>query len=218
MTTIRNGMNAKETEPSGKASLHVSISCGSLVLLMPCTVVTEADLLFERCGYREDEHLNTFLGLGVEIDTISADFSNKCEEEEAKAVTKINYAVLFANSTKLESSRRGRRRFASSYVPRRVDLMACAADQDRASDSFIMLSYTRPSHTRNQSKCRKKSNFPMILPLSSMKARQEDDDSDVEYDGFDDMFQSPGSKMESNTFKPSDPQFIMSAEASEATH
>ncbi|KAL7512309.1 hypothetical protein ACHAXN_010012 [Cyclotella atomus] len=204
----------KLDEPSGNTATHVSLSCGSVALLMPCSIAVEADSLFARCSYTNiEEQLKPFFGLGLEIDNISADFSNK-SDDDTKAVARFSHAVVFAKSTKIESAR-GRRRFASSYVSRRVDLIACTADQDRASDSLIVLSYTHINRTKDQ-QGRKKSNFSMILPLSSMKARQQDDDSDAE-DFFDEVIQSPGSKHEhTTTFKSTDPQYIMSSEACEA--
>jgi hypothetical protein len=217
LTAISSGMKrqTKLNETSVKTTTHVSLSCGSVVLLMPCSSAVEADSLFARCGYTNiEEQLKPFLGLGLEIDNISADLSNK-SDDDMKAVATFNHAVVFAKSTKIESAR-GRRRFASSYVSRRADLVVCTADQDRASDSSIVLSYTYINRTKDQQLGRKKSNFPMILPLSSMKARQQDDDSDAE-DFFDEVIQSPGSNHEHpKTVKSSDPQYIMSSEAGEA--
>jgi len=199
---------------TGKAAFCVSVSCESLVVLMPCTNVIEADPLFTRCGYpldSEDLHLNPFLGLGVEIDNISVDFSDKCDE--VKAVTKFNYACLFAKHTKLVSARRSRKRFvSSSYASRRTDLLACAAEQDRASDSQIVVSCTRLTNNEgDQRGKRRATSFPIILPLSSAKTRQ--DDSDNEDDFFEDIMNSPGN---TDSTKGTDSQYIMSSEASEA--
>lgn len=206
---------SKEVGPGAKFDIHMSLSCGSLVVLVPCPNTVESDSLFARCGYEDvDERLTPFLCLGVEIGNISADISNRTSED-SKAIAKFSQAVLFAKCTKVESSGRCRRRFASSYVTRRVDLMTCSSDEEQASDSFIVASYAQLHHNKNQQTCRKKSNFPMILPLSSMKACQEVD-SDVE-DLFDDMIQSPGSQnghVAAN--KATDPQYIMSSEANEA--
>ena len=220
MNTIMNETKSQsaETKSNEKITLHISLSCESVALMFPCAVITHADPLFARCGYTDqDERMHPFLGLGVEIRDLSTDVSIKTNED-MKLVTKLSTAVLYAKSTQLESTRKGRRRFASSsYVSRRTDIMACAADQDRACDSSIMLSFTQFTHDETEQRVKRKSTFPMVLPLSSMKACQEDDDSDADQDLFDNSMQSPRSEIDPiSTFKTTDPQYIMSSEASEA--
>lgn len=214
MLTGTKQQSPTDLRSTENAALLVSVSCESLVVLMACSNVTEADPLFSRCGYpldSEDLRLNPFLGLGVEIDNISADFSDKCDE--VKAVTKFSHACLFAKNTKLVSARRGRKRFvSSSYVSRRTDLLACTAEQDRASDSLIVASYTRFSSNEGTQRGKRSTSFPIILPLSSAKARQVDD-SDDEDDFFEDILHSPGNV---DSTKATDSQYIMSSEASEA--
>ena len=203
-------LQAAETKPNEK-TMHLSVSCGSVVLMLPCAGITRADPLFSRCGYNDTtERISPFLGLGVEFSDVSTDVSTK-SDEDMKLVTKLSTAVLYAKSTQLESARKGRRRFtSSSYMSRRTDIMACAADRDRACDSSMMLSFTQFTRDKTELRGKEKSCFPMILPLSSMKTHQEDDDSDVDPHLFDDCVRSPGSE------KTTDPQYIMSREARKA--
>ncbi|KAL7487047.1 hypothetical protein ACHAW6_012661 [Cyclotella cf. meneghiniana] len=209
--------SSKEIKSSGEITYHMSVSCGYIVVMMPCErfEATHPDALFARCGYQEVEQRGTpFLGIGLELDNVSADFSNK-SDEESTAVTKFSNAILFAKGVQLEPGCRGRRRFASSFVSRRTDLVACTTNQDRSSDSFITLSCARLFRNCGKQSTKRKSSFPMILPLE--KARQENDDADHDCDRFNDTLQSRCKKRESsNIDKATDPQFIMSSEASEA--
>eukprot|EP00804_Cyclotella_cryptica_P025492 CCRYP_011996-RB/>CCRYP_011996-RB protein AED:0.28 eAED:0.28 QI:0/0/0/1/0/0/2/0/927 len=197
----------KDIKSIERTTCHVSISCGSLVTMMPCESfdATQLDSLFARCGYQEAEQgTSPFLGIGLELDNITAEFSNK-SDEESNAFTEFGNAILFAKSTKLEPGCRGRRRFASSYVSRRTDLVACTANRDRASDSFITISFVRFSRNCGKQSTKRKTHFPMILPLE--KARQENDDFDQDDNLFNEEFQSRCNRH---------PQYILSSEASEA--
>jgi hypothetical protein len=113
MANEAKGQNlyTKEIKTNGSAALYASVTCGSLIVMLPFNgSIAQSDSLFERCGYKDIEQGATpFLGLGLELDNISVDVSNT-NDQELKAAVKFSYAILFAKCTKLEG-RRGRRRF-----------------------------------------------------------------------------------------------------------
>ncbi|KAL7473556.1 hypothetical protein ACHAXS_013999 [Conticribra weissflogii] len=220
-------------------SIHLSISCESIAFVLPCpncgqylSKDSTPNALFRRCSYKDKEaQANQFLGLGLELDNISCDFSRKktCSDlsskgtEESKAVVKFSRALLFAKSTQLERSRKSRK--LASYISRRMDLMALSGDEDEESDAFVVVSFSRVVQRvmlrEGDQQFKKSGSFPIVLPLSVMRSRQENDESDL--DEFENLYaeainsvEYPSTKLQGYRMKPSDPQYILSSEANEA--
>ncbi len=210
--------------------LLVSAKCPSMVLMVACQDYSilqnsaNTHRLFQRHGYVHEESGGLFLGVGVEVYNVTADFSrkkvsdgsNSCSEEQ-KATLSSSHALLFAKSTELK---RGRRR-RQTYVSRRVDLVALTRDEDRETNT-LMISIHQTSQMSESSQrptqMKRTSAFPFVLPLTSVKAQQEcdsDDEIDTMYEDANRSAQDRV-KVDGSQIKASDPQYILSAEANEA--
>ncbi|KAL7554315.1 hypothetical protein ACHAWF_017760 [Thalassiosira exigua] len=203
------------------------------------------DALFRRHGYVDRGSWGVAGGgddraeLGIELDDVAVDLSRRRlrddaeadaddfgdgyagpTSEESKASATCGSIVLFARRTALERPR-GRRRKHSSYVSRRADLAVLAGDEDGPSDaaavSVAFSSIDRRGRLHPRRAEERKGAFPIILPLSSAKARQEADESDDEdeaIDRLDDPSREAGET--GDRIRPSDPQYVLSSEANEA--
>ena len=188
--------------------VHLAVSCSSAVLLFPCQQVPKK--LFQRHGYKDQASGgNTFVGIGVEVDNITLDISHKSHHDgddgttsDESATMTCTQSILFVKGIELEQ---GRRRNRKSITSRRADLVALVGDVD--SDTPISISFSKFAKS---SSYQTKSVFPIILPLSSTKARQYEDESD-EDDTATVVEEETPSGMQT-----SDPQFILSSEANEA--
>mmetsp|Transcript_1787 Transcript_1787/g.3835 ORF Transcript_1787/g.3835 Transcript_1787/m.3835 type:complete len:2049 (+) Transcript_1787:263-6409(+) len=209
---------SEEDQNIPSMDLHLSACCSSILLLVPCQhdskqMPREAkpNPLFRRHGYIDQGSGGSkFLGIGLELDSIAIDLSRTISiddsSEESKAVMTCSHAILFAKGTELERGRRNRK-FAS-FVSRRADLLTIAGDED--SESSVLISFS----SQSQQSTKRKSAFPIILPLSSTKARQEMDESDDEVGNlYGDAFKCTS---RSSRIQTSDPQYILSSEANEA--
>jgi len=212
--------SSDEGENSKPTNIHFSVSSSSIILMAPCQhyskqIQREAkpNPLFQRHGYKDQGSGGSkFSGLGLELDNVTIDLSRKisCDTslEESKAALKCSNVILFAKGTELERVRRRNRKF-SSYISRRADLVAFTGDEDSESEASVMVSFSTIT-TQHGSRA-----FPIILPLSSTKARQEMDDSDD--DENDDLYvDALKSTSGANHIQSSDPQYILSSEANEA--
>jgi len=209
-----------EGEDSNLMNAYFSVSSSSIVLMIPCQCNSEKILkdttpnpLFQRHGYRDQESGGRkFSGLGVELDNITIDLSRKVSiidndqtNSEEKAAMSCSHVILFAKGTELERGRRYRK--FSSYISRRADIVALTGDEDSEPDASITISFSTAVQQTSRS-------FPIILPLSSTKARQEMDESDGEIDHlYEDEFKSANGL---SGIQSSDPQYILSSEANEA--
>jgi len=227
--------SASDNEQAAKEEKNgpqfISARCPSIVLMIACqdnSILQNSantNRLFQRHGYVHEESGGLFLGIGVELDNITADFSlkyvsddsNSNYYEEHKATLSSSHALLFAKSTELKRWRRRRQ----TYVSRRADLVAFTRDEDRETNA-LMISFHQTLQ-RNESQrhpqMKRSSAFPFVLPLSSVKAQQERDDSDDEIDNmYEDANRSVQDRMKVDgcQMKPSDPQYILSSEANEA--
>ena len=200
-------MSSKEEEDDKAATLrdvHLAVSCSSAVLLLPCQQVPK--ILFQRHGYKDQASGgNTFVGIGVEVDNITLDVSHKSHHDGDDGTTSdesttmtCTKSILFVKGIELEQVRRHNRKTITSQ---RADLVALVGDVD--SETPISISFSKLPKSNSQ----QKSVFPIILPLSSLKARQYEDESD---DDIDTVEATPSG------MKTSDPQFILSSEANEA--
>lgn len=217
----------EESQPSKQSSTRVSVSCVSVIVLVPYCNDTIHSRLFERCGYKDQTSRSSpFLGLGLELDNISFDFSNRhmsasCPNvHEAKSVVKVSNVILFSKVTGIErSGRRGRRKL-TSYVSRRTDLLVCTGSDESESDACVVVSLSQITPKHNHPIKRNTSAFPMILPLSSLKAHQESDDSDGIEEFYSDALKSTNNQPQHDAchVRSSDPQFVMSSEANETQH
>jgi autophagy-related protein 2 len=206
----------------------ISARCPSIVFMISCqdySVLQNSEntnRLFQRHGYSLEESGGLFLGIGVELDNFTADFSLKnvsddsnSNYEEQKLTLSSSHALLFAKSTELK---RGRRR-RQTYLSRRADLVAFTRDEDSETNA-LMISFHQTLQ-RNESKrnpqMKRSSAFPFVLPLSSVKVQQESDDSDDEINYmYEDANRSTQDRIKIDDMNPSDPQYILSSEANEA--
>ena len=190
--------------------VYLAVSCNSAVLLFPCQQVPKQ--LFHRHGYKDQvSGGNTFVGIGVEIDNITLDISSKSHHDgdndttsDESATMTCNQSILFVKGIELEQ---GRRRNRKTITSQRADLVALVGDVD--SETPISISFSKLAKSSSHDT---KSVFPIILPLSSTKARQYEDESDE--DDIDNVH-----AVEEATpigMQTSDPQFILSSEANEA--
>ena len=202
--------------------VHLSVSCSSIILIVPCQGDSEhtpkkdakSCPLFQRHGYRDLESGGRKLFcLGLELDNVTLDLSRKeiigdnthLSSKESNTSMSCSHVILFASGIDIERGRRNRK-FAS-FIPRRADIVVFTGDEENESSISIMYS------TQTQTS-RLNSSFPIILPLSSIKARQEMDESDDdEVDSFscDDADNNGARGIQS-----SDPQYVLSSEANEA--
>ena len=205
-----------------KNHMFVTAQCPSIVLMIACQDYSilqnssNTNLLFQRHGYVCEESGGLFLGIGIELDNVTVDISKKyisidsdSSYEDQRVTLNSSNALLFSRSTELK---RGRRR-RQSYLSRRVDLVAFTRDEDSDSNTLDILFQQR------QPQMRRTSAFPFVIPLTSVKAQQESDDSDDEIDNlYEDAKRSAHERMtvEKCQMESSDPQYIMSAEANEA--
>ena len=226
---------ASESEQAVKEEdncpLFISAKCPSMVLMIASQDYSilqnsaNTNRLFRRHGYVHEESGGLFLGVGVELCNVTADFSrNKVSSdsnssyEEQKATLSSSHALLFAKSTELK---RGRRR-RQTYLSRRVDLVAFTRDEDRETNA-VMISFHHTlkmnESSQRHAQMSRTSAFPLVLPLTSVKAQQESDDSDDEIDNmYEDANRSAQDRVKVDVcqIKASDPQYILSAEANEA--
>lgn len=218
-------LNQSESSPSDDRSnkscdVHLSASCSSIVLLLPCENDSNAMLrkpksrpLFRRHGYINQGTDGRYaLSIGVEIDSITVDLSRKqafgdsdapTSLEQSKAVIACNQMILFAAGSEIERGRRNRK-FAS-FVPYRADLIALTGDGENGSS--ILISYSTQMANRQSA-------FPIVLPLSSTKARQDMDASDDEIENVDDDTSTKTSG--THGIHALDPQYVLASEANEA--
>ena len=106
---------------------------------------------------------------------------------------------LFARGIEIDRGRR-KRKFAS-LISRRVDIVAFTGDEESESTISICTQTSKGQ-----------SSFPIIIPLSSTKARQDMDESDDEFVDFAEAEVNHSTK----GVQSSDPQYILSSEANEA--
>ena len=209
--------------------LFVSANCPSMVLMVACQDYSilqnsaNIDRLFRRHGYVHDESGGLFLGVGVELYDVTADFSRKkvsddsnlCYEEQ-KATLSSSHALLFAKSTELK---RGRRR-RQTYLSRRVDLVAFTREEDRETNTVMISIHQilQMNESQRPTQMKRTSAFPFVLPLTSVKAQQECDSDDEIDNMYEDANKSAHDrvKVDGYQIKASDPQYILSAEANEA--
>lgn len=207
-------------------SLFISVRCPSIELLIASQnhsiLQNSVNRLFQRHGYEVEESGGLFLGIGFELDNITSELSlrnisngSSSNYDELKATLSSSHALLFAKSTELK---RGRRR-RQTYVSRRADLVAFTREEDRETNA-MMVSFQQILHrneTQRHIQTIRTSAFPLVIPLSSVKAQQESDDSD---DEFDIMFEAANRndrvKVDGCQMNSSDPQYILSSEANEA--
>ncbi|KAL7459639.1 hypothetical protein ACHAWC_011423 [Mediolabrus comicus] len=222
----------EEAEKTENFSLFVSAKCPSIVVMIACQNYsilqgsTNTNRLFQRHGYAQEASGGLFFGLGVELDNVKADLSLKSasadssspECRELKASVTSTNALLFAKSTELK---RGKRR-RQTYVSQRADLVALTREEDRETNAVTISFqhfFERNGSDRSSQPMKNMSAFPIVLPLSSVKAQQESDDSD---DEIDDMYEIANRtvhdrlKVNSCGMNASDPQYILSSEANEA--
>ena len=225
-------LHKEEVPSTNPSSRYLSVSSKTILLMIPSQqkhnyILKSAkpNPLFQRHGYTDQgAGASKFSGIGIELDDIKIDLSKKSSyvdsvqtsSDESKAVMTCSSMLLFAKATEVERGRRNRR----SYISRRADLIAFTGDEDSQSDAYLMFSFTTtaPNTSHSPEPKRGKSAFPIILPLSSTKARQEIDESDESDDEIDHLYEDA---VKSKGFGPSsiqssDPQYIMSSEASEA--
>ncbi|KAL7539277.1 hypothetical protein ACHAXR_010928, partial [Thalassiosira sp. AJA248-18] len=220
---------SEEGQGSKSMNIHLSVSSSSILLMIPCQLDSKQmprdakpNPIFRRHGYIDQgSGASKFSGLGLELGDVTIDLSRKeshvdtvqTSSEESKAVMTCSHMILFIKGTELERGRRSRK-FAS-YISRRADLIAFTGDEDSQSDVTFSFSAITPKNAHPQKPMKRKSAFPIVLPLSSTKTRQETDESDDEIDHlYDSTFKS---KSGSSRIQSSDPQFILSSEANEAT-
>ena len=195
--------------------VHLSIACSSVLLLLPCQQNSmqkdaKRNSLFQRHGYKDQGSGGSkFVGVGLELENTTIDLSRKTDQkgssEESKAALACSHVVFFAKGIELEQRGRRNRKFAS-FTSRRADLVALSGDED--SETSVSISFSKFNKSLTM---KRKSIFPIILPLSSTRAK-EDDESDDEIDNLrDDAVDSPPIGIQS-----SDPQYILSSEANEA--
>jgi len=206
-------LSPKEEDDDDKAAssrdVHLAVSCSSTVLLLPCQQVPKQ--LFQRHGYKD--HVsggNTFVGIGVEVEDLALDVSHKSHHDgdnnstsdESSTMT-CTQSIIFVKGIELEQ---GRRRNRKTITYQRADLVSLVGDVD--SETPISISFSKFAKSNSQ----QKSVFPIILPLSSTKARQYEDESDEDdIDNVHTVEEASPSGMQT-----SDPQFILSSEANEA--
>ncbi|KAL3826376.1 hypothetical protein ACHAXA_008584 [Cyclostephanos tholiformis] len=199
--------------------VQLHVSCGSIVLVVPCQRDPEhkpknatSCPLFQRHGYRDHgSGGRKFFCLGLELDNVTFELSHKgivddntnLTSKESKAAMSCSHMILFAGGIEIERRRRNIK--LASLIPRRADIVVFTGDE--VNESSISISYS--NETQNS---RLNSSFPIILPLSSTKARQERDESDDdEVDDFNDDVVNGARGIQS-----SDPQYVLSSEAAEA--
>lgn len=202
-------LDGKQTDKS--ADVHLTLACSTVILIVPSQQNLEHTYkpLFLRHG-----HIDHVSGgrvsfcLGLELGNIIIDLSNKeiirddtqLRSKVPKAAMSCNNVILFARGTEIDRGRR-KQKFAS-LITRRVDIVAFTGDEE--SESTISIC--------TQTQTSKGSSFPIIIPLSSTKARQDMDESD---DEFDDLTEVEVNNI-STRVQSSDPQYILSSEANEA--
>ncbi|KAL9179875.1 hypothetical protein ACHAXT_007845 [Thalassiosira profunda] len=213
-----------EEQDTAPRSAHLSLSSTSIVLMAPCQHPSQMpgdgkpNPLFQRHGYTDQgSGTGKFSGIGIELEHVGINLSRKTpgtdgageSSEESKTTMACARMVLFAKGTELQrgGGRRRNRKFAS-YSSRRADIVALTRDEECETSVTISFTSTQPTSQPAQSQ-KRKSAFPLILPLSSTKARQEMDESDE--DEMDPLYDD-GDPVES-----SDPQYILSSEANRAT-
>ncbi len=222
----------EEAKKKESCSLFISAKCPSIVVMIACQNYsilqnsTNTNRLFQRHGYAQEASGGLFFGLGVELDNVKTDLSLKSASDdssspdyrELKASVTSTHALLFAKSTELK---RGKRR-RQTYVSRRADLVALTREEDRETNAVTISFqhfFERNGSDRLTQPMKNMSAFPIVLPLSSVKAQQESDDSD---DEIDDMYEIANKtvhdrvKVNSCGMNASDPQYILSSEANEA--
>lgn len=219
----------QDVKEEKKCALVISAKCPSVVVMVACQDYSilqnsaNTNRLFQRHGYVYEDSGGLFLGVGAEFYNIAADIvrrevSDDSDSiyEDQKATLSSSHALLFARSTELKSGRRRRQ----TYLSRRVDLVAFTRDEDRETNALtISLHNTSQQNESQRRTLKRKSAFPFVLPLTSVKAQQECDDSDDEIDNmYEDANRSAQErlKVDGCQIKASDPQYILSAEANEA--
>jgi hypothetical protein len=208
-----------DSRDNNSYDVRLSASCDSIVLLLPCEKDPSASLIavnsspiFGRHGYIDQgSGGRKALSIGIELDKITADLIRELSLGDNDAPSSLehfmasfacNHMLLFATGSEIERGRKNRK-FAS-FVPYRADLMALTGDEENG--SAILLSYsTQMANPGNA--------FPIVLPLSSTKARELDASDDDEIgNAYDTNF----STNDTSGIQALDPQFVMSSEAKEA--
>jgi len=213
LSQLEAPLSPKEEDDDDKAAssrdVHLAVSCSSAVLLLPCQQVPK--ILFQRHGYKDQASGgNTFVGIGLEVDNITLDVSHKSHHDgdngtssDESATMTCTQSIIFVKGIELEQ---GRRRNRKTITYQRADLVSLVGDVD--SETPISISFSKFVKSNSQ----QKSVFPIILPLSSTKARQYEDESDE--DDIDNVHAVE--EATPNGMQTSDPQFILSLEANEA--
>ncbi len=213
------------TLPDGRDNksydLHLSASCDSIVFLLPYEKDPSASLLavnsgpiFGRHGYIDQgSGGREALSIGIELDKMTVDFTRELSLGDNDAPSSLEHSMasfachrmlLFASGSELERGKKNRK-FAS-FVPYRADLMALTGDEENG--SAILISYS--TQMLNPSNA-----FPIVLPLSSTKARQELDESDEDEIG-NAHDNTNFCTNDTSGIQALDPQFVMASEANEA--
>ena len=204
--------NSDGNQTDKSADMHFSVSCSTVILIVPCQQNLEHTYkpLFLRHGYIDHASRGRgYFCLGLELGNIIIDLSNKeiisdntqLPSKESKAAMSCSNVILFVRGIEIERERK-KRKFAS-LISRRVDIVAFTGDEENESTISIC--------TQTQTS-KGLSSFPIIIPLSSTKARQDMDESDDEFDDF-----AEAEVNNSTTgILSSDPQYILSSEANEA--
>ena len=194
--------------------LRFSASCPSISFTVPLGCVTVEDAqgrrdlaLFDRCGYMlPHASISRRLSIGVSLDALSVVYDSMTPLPVVDAVEKTPCAssvgttllchriLCFAIAPQMDSSKN----------------ITCMQQADIfASSGHAPLSLAhRTNISTSQEFFGSSSSFPTVPPLSSFKARQEDEDSDGE-DVFANEFTSLARSMNASGTHGSDPQDAM---------
>jgi hypothetical protein len=217
---------ADDGESSTPMSLQFDLNCQTITVFLPVVTGNGPDpekyqTLFQRCGsVVPNTTQSSSIMLGCVFDGCTANISRSSVDDSASVISggegktafiAFQHALLFA---------RAPNNIESLITPlhssgmRHVDLMALSGDTAIDPDSVVQIDF---SSSQKQAKKSSESdltthmnNFPLVPPLSTVKARQEyDSDDDEQVSGATD------GKNSSLKIRGEDVQYGMSAEASD---
>lgn len=215
-STSSNAVPVSEGGDQSRA-WRFSASCPSITIGLPlglnsgegATAVDHFSAVFERCGHILPRAPISTSTLGFSLDALSVLYESKATESSEKPCL-ASYSGSGGDTTV------SCHRFLCFVTSPRVGIHGSARCMQRAdifaSSGHAPLSLTYRSMVSLSDEAPGKSSFPVVPPLSTFKARQEDEDSDSE-GAFCREFSSFAENANPAPARASDPQGLMLQEA-----
>lgn len=193
------GMVIVESELTPREST-VAVTVPSIEIHVPLAPCESGkwNAMFERCGYCVKNHLPIVLtpSLGLLFSQLSVEYS-KCETRE-EAIFNCSSIIAFASAPRETTS-------VFDTISERFDFLALSSHDEV--DPCIPIALTVTKCLGDSSDGPAVQAFPKVLPISSFKAREEDDDDDTRIDG---VLNPPDLKVNSRKeTRGADPQSVM---------